>query len=108
MANFNIEDYIKELELSPEQLEKARACKTKEELMELAAENDVELPMDALEMVSGGCGTKSKPEIRYPYHKICGKRLENVFERGGGLKYKCAVCNIVITDYMNKDIVEWK
>ena len=61
MANFNIEDYIKELELSPEQLEKARACKTKEELMELAAENDVELPMDALEMVSGGCGTSTPP-----------------------------------------------
>ena len=101
--NEKLENYIKDL--SPELQEKARACNSLEELTQLAAENDLELPEEALELVSGGCGTKSKPEIRYPYHKICGKRLENVFERGGGLKYKCAVCNIV---YMNKDIVEWK
>ena len=104
--NEKLENYIKDL--SPELQKKARACKSLEELTQLAAENDLELPEEALELVSGGCGTKSKPEIRYPYHKKCGKRLENVFERGGGLKYKCAVCNIVITDYMNKDIVEWK
>ncbi len=104
--NENYEKYIEDL--SPELQEKARACNSLEELNAFIAENDLELPEEALELVSGGCGTKSKPEIRYPYHKICGKRLENVFERGGGLKYKCAVCNIVITDYMNKDIVEWK
>ena len=104
--NEKLENYIKDL--SPELQEKARACNSLEELNAFIAENDLELPEEALELVSGGCGTKSKTEIRYPYHKICGKRLENVFERGGGLKYRCAVCNIVITDYMNKDIVEWK
>jgi hypothetical protein len=104
--NEKFEKYIEGLD--PELQEKARACNSLEEVMELAAENDIELPEDALEAVSGGCGTESKPEIKYPYHKICGKRLENVFERGGGIKYKCAVCNIVITDFMNKDIVEWK
>ena len=104
--NEKFEKYIKDL--SPELQEKARQCKTKEDLNEFLADNDLELPDEALELVSGGCGTKSKPEFKYPYHKICGKKLENVFERGGGRKYRCPVCNIVITDYMNKDIVEWK
>ena len=48
------EKYIKEL---PEELqEKARQCKTKEELDEFIAENGIELSDEALEMVSGGCG----------------------------------------------------
>ena len=56
MANeFNIEEYIKDL--TPEQQEKAKACKTKEELIQLAAEEDVEIPMEALANVAGGCGT---------------------------------------------------
>ena len=57
MANINIDNYIKEMDLSPELEEKARRCNTVSELMQLAAENDVELPMDALEGVAGGgCG----------------------------------------------------
>ena len=51
---FNLEEYIKDL--SPELQEKARACKTKEELLQLAADEDLEIPMDALEGVAGGCG----------------------------------------------------
>ena len=52
---FNLEEYIKDL--SPELQEKARACKTKDELLELAADEDMEIPEDALEMVAGGnCG----------------------------------------------------
>ena len=50
---FNLEEYIKDL--SPELQEKARACKTKDELMQLAAENGLEIPEDALEAVAGGC-----------------------------------------------------
>ena len=50
---FNLEEYIKDL--SPELQEKARACKTKDELLELAAENGLEIPEDALEAVAGGC-----------------------------------------------------
>ena len=42
-------------DLSPEQQEKAKACSTKEELLQLAAEEDVEIPMEALEGVAGGC-----------------------------------------------------
>ena len=53
---FNLEEYIKDL--SPELQEKARQCKTKDELMQLAAEEDVEIPMEALEGVAGGCTSK--------------------------------------------------
>ena len=55
--NENFEKYIEGL--SPELQEKARACKTKEELNAFIAENDLELPEDALEAVSGGCGTST-------------------------------------------------
>lgn len=53
--NKDLEKYIGDL--SPELQEKARACKTKEELNEFIADNDLELPEDALELVAGGCGT---------------------------------------------------
>ena len=43
-------------ELSPELQEKAKGIKTQEELNEFLSENDIELPEDALEAVSGGCG----------------------------------------------------
>ena len=40
--------------LSPELLEKLKACKTAEEVMKLMSENDIELDDDMMEMVSGG------------------------------------------------------
>ena len=45
--------------LSPELQEKARACQSMNELLELIAENDVELSDDALEAVAGGCSKSS-------------------------------------------------
>ena len=53
-----LEKYIGEL--SPEMQEKARQCKTMEELQTMLAENDVELSEDALQAVAGGCGTTPK------------------------------------------------
>ena len=50
--NEKFENYIKDL--SPELQEKARECKTTEELNEFLVENEIELTEDALEMVSGG------------------------------------------------------
>ena len=50
--NENLEKYFKDL--SPELQEKARECKNMEELNAFLAENEIELPEDALEMVSGG------------------------------------------------------
>ena len=52
--NENFEKYIEGL--SPELQEKARQCKTKEELNAFITENNLELPEEALEAVSGGCG----------------------------------------------------
>ena len=47
-------EYLKDL--PPELQEKAKNIKTMEELNEFLSENDIELPEDALEAVSGGCG----------------------------------------------------
>ena len=59
-----LEQYIKDL--PPELQEKAKEIKTKDELMEFLADNELELPEDALEMVSGGCGTKKTDPIDTP------------------------------------------
>ena len=58
MKKEELEKYIGDL--SSELQEKARQCKTKEELNALLAENDVELSEDALQAVAGGCGTAPK------------------------------------------------
>ena len=52
--NEKFEKYIKDL--SPELQEKAREIKTEEELNAFLAENELELPEEALELVSGGGG----------------------------------------------------
>lgn len=41
-------------DLTPEQLEKARACKDSADLIELAKEEGIELTDDQLEAVAGG------------------------------------------------------
>ena len=41
--------------LTDEQKEKAKACKTLDELAALAGREGMELPDEALDMVSGGC-----------------------------------------------------
>ena len=52
MAEFDLEYFIKDL---PAELQdKAKACKNMTELNEFAAENDIELPEEALDMVAGG------------------------------------------------------
>ena len=81
MANINIEDYMKDL--SPELQEKARACKDKNELMELAAENDIELSEDALEAVAGGCFTEANNYFAYKCTK-CGNKLERNGKQANG------------------------
>ena len=55
--NTEFEKYISEL--SPELQEKARECKTMEEFNEFIADNDIEIPEDALDMVAGGQGCES-------------------------------------------------
>ena len=71
--NEKFEKYIENL--SPELQEKARECKTKEELNAFLADNEIELPEDALEMVSGGCS--------------CG----DAYEKGAPMPYRCPECS---------------
>ena len=97
MANvFDYEEYLKDL--SPELQEKARLCKTKEELNAFIAENDIELPEDALELVAGGCGTttcdhKSRATIE-EYSGITEKGARSgPFNKSYWIKKdKCASC----------------
>ncbi len=42
--------------LTDEQKEKVKACKSMDELTALAAKEGIELPDEALDAVSGGCG----------------------------------------------------
>ena len=78
-------------DLSPELQEKARACKSMEEIYELIAENDVELSDDALEAVAGGCFTRSTA-----YHTVCGEALSSW---GFPEKtYYCNRCRKTVTD----------
>ena len=85
--NENFEKYIKDL--SPELQEKARACKTKEELNAFIAENDLELPEEALELVSGGCGTSTPKPCQHNWY------LSDISDAGGGksqFRFVCRNC----------------
>ncbi len=75
MKNEDLEKYISGL--SPELQEKARTCHTTEELMELAAENDTELSEEALQAVSGGCGSGRKRGdlVEGKFCPTCGQQL---------------------------------
>ena len=42
--------------LTEEQIAKVKACKSQEELLALAKEEDIKLTEEQLEAVSGGCG----------------------------------------------------
>lgn len=79
MTELNIENYIKDL--SPELQEKARACKTKEELNAFVTENDLELPDEALEMVSGGMFGICDSGADKP--KADAQKIEKNFELNG-------------------------
>jgi hypothetical protein len=53
-------------EMTPELIEKAKACKTTEELMKFFMENHISLPDEYLENVSGGVGNADEFDL-YPY-----------------------------------------
>ena len=69
MKKEELEKYIGEL--SPEMQEKARECKTMDELNALLAENDVELSEDALGAVAGGCSVSDKHPVGTPLWWKC-------------------------------------
>ena len=51
--------------LTDEQKEKAKACRTMEELTALAAKEGIELPEEALDMVAGGYPVIAPPDCPY-------------------------------------------
>ena len=82
--NEKYKDYLKDL--PPELQEKAKDIKTNEELMEFLSDNDVELPEDVLEAVSGGGGCGNDDD--------CPKGGKHDYRKVGreNKRYKC-VCN---------------
>ena len=82
--NEKYKDYLKDL--SPELQEKAKDIKTQEELLEFLSDNDVELPEDVLDAVSGGSGCGNDDD--------CPKGGKHDYRKVGreNKRYKC-VCN---------------
>ena len=56
--------------LNDEQKEKAKACKTMDELTTLAGREGMELPDEALDMVSGGCDEGDESDRNKEERKI--------------------------------------
>ena len=92
----DIEGYIKDL--SPELQEKARACKSVDELLALAKENSVAIPDEALGSIAGGqdsevgnCNPSDSPCPK------CGSTNVKCISGGdlGMCQYRCLDCENV-------------
>ena len=70
--------------LSEEQIAKIKACKSQEEILELAKQEGIELTDEQLEAVSGGGCNSGCPD--------CGCRQENYIDNGVTRKYFCSKC----------------
>ena len=93
--NEKYKDYLKDL--SPELQEKAKDIKTQEELLEFLSDNDIEIPEDALDAVSGGngCGNSENSEAAPCTHQSVFE-LEGFIgqDDGGGYgEYYSMQCN---------------
>ena len=69
--------------LSPELREKAHACKSAKELLQFADENDIELPHEALDMISGGACSSF-----FCFHEYQKLNDEALFRTDGADHYK--------------------
>lgn len=56
--------------LTPEQIEKVKACKSQEELLKLAKKEGIELTSEQLEAVSGGVCSSDKNKDDNNHRKI--------------------------------------
>ena len=91
--NEKYSEYLKDL--PPELQEKAKNIKTREELTAFLSDNDVELPEDVLEAVSGGtiCG-----DFKYGGPDACPKGGDHewtklhVLESGITARFRCTKC----------------
>lgn len=80
--------------LTDEQIAKLEGCRSKEEMLELAKSEDVELSDDQLEAISGG-------SICAPACPNCGTK-ENVYkgtEEWNENKYVCKKCGAICGDF---------
>ena len=91
--NGSIEKYLSDL--PPELREKAKGIKSREELNEFLSENDVELPEDVLESVSGGTFCN---DFKFGGPDACPKgdfhvwtKVE-VIENGITARFRCTKC----------------
>ena len=96
MATFNKDDFISKL---PEGLrEQAEACNTAAELLELADKNDIELPAEALEAASGGCGEPRKcPHCGSQNVELIGEQLDSPFTAVS--EFRCNSCFRTFKEY---------
>lgn len=119
MENINLQDYIKDL--SPELQEKAKSSKSISELLKFADENDIEIPQDALEKVSGG-GICADPQVNgptiAPQEKKCEHRSHYIildfkqsyqdYDSGCCMEKRlCGHCNNEYYARMNYRTREW-
>ena len=73
--------------LNEEQIAKLKECKTQEEMLALAKEEDIELTDEQLEAISGGCGTR--PTAQPAYCRQCGwTDYCDIVGNGGKSDYK--------------------
>ena len=82
--------------LSEEQIAKIKACKSQEEMLELAKQEGLELTDEQLEAVSGGCATGN-----YPPCPNCGgteTEPKGYNEVWGYTIYRCYRCKYCFTD----------
>ena len=88
LMNEKYSEYLKDL--PPELQEKAKDIKTQEELMEFLSDNDIELPEDALDAVSGGSGCGNNDDCpqggKHDWAKV------EVYGGGMYAKFRCRKC----------------
>ena len=98
MMNEELQKFLDDL--SPELQQKARECKTQEEFNDFFSENDIELPDEILDAVSGGCNIFGVSESA----TICPMGGKHEFEylyydSGHSCKYyRCTKCKEVIDE----------
>ena len=79
--------------LTPEQVEKARACKSNDELLKIAKEEGVELSEEQLQAVSGGCSGSTPKECPYCGSKNVVYKLDTDNVINWFYECRCTDCN---------------
>ena len=78
--------------LTPEQIEKVKACKSSDELLELAKAEGIKLNDEQLQAVSGGsflCGSTATMDCAFPG---CDGTAECIHQYDGHKLFKCQKC----------------